>query len=230
MKILVVGATGGSGRAAVKHLLAEGHQVTAFSRGLLEDGAAASRLAQVRGDVMDASAVEQAVAGHDAVVVTLGISENPFRVRCFGAARTPLDVRSTGTAIVIAAMKRQGVRRLVVQTTFGVGETRGRLRWIDALFFALVLKPQIEDTELQNRAVEESDLDWVLVQPVHLTDGEGEMPYVSAAGETGRPSVTRDGVGRVLARAATSPVLSRQTVTVSAALARAPAPLPSTAG
>ena len=32
MKVLVIGSTGGSGRAVVARLLAEGHEVTAFSR------------------------------------------------------------------------------------------------------------------------------------------------------------------------------------------------------
>ena len=41
-----------------------------------------------------------------------------------GSASTPIDVRSTGTRNVIDAMHRCGVRRLVVQTSYGVGATR----------------------------------------------------------------------------------------------------------
>ncbi len=122
MKVLVVGSTGGSGRAAVENLLSEGHEVTAFSRQARGAATLSQRLHLVNGDAMNPTEVERAVQNQDAVVVTLGISENPLRVRFFGPARTPIDVRSAGTRNVISAMHKYNVRRLVVQTTYGVGE------------------------------------------------------------------------------------------------------------
>jgi hypothetical protein len=57
-------------------------------------------------------------------------------------------------------------------------------------------------TELQNSDVAGSGLDWVLVQPVHLTDGsEDVMPFTSTAGEIAQNKVTRNSVGRLLAQA-----------------------------
>jgi uncharacterized protein YbjT (DUF2867 family) len=222
MKVLVVGSTGGSGRAAVEHLLAQGHQVTAFSRRADQVETRSERLRFLNGDVMDSAEVERAVAGHDAVVVTLGISENPLRVRLRGPAHTPIDVRSTGTANVIRAMQRHGISRLVVQTSYGVGVTRDRLGLLDALFFELLLKPQIADTEKQNREVEASGLDWVIVQPVHLTDGsEDDLPFVSTEGETARMKVSRNSVGRFLAGAVQGPDFVRKSVSLSGRPARA---------
>src|SRR5687768_3042333 len=104
MKVLVVGATGGSGQAAVSALLGAGHEVTAFSRHA-ERLPAAARLRRVNGDVMDPPAVEAAVRGQDAVVVTLGITENALSVRLRGSTTTPIDVRSRGTRHTIAAMR-----------------------------------------------------------------------------------------------------------------------------
>jgi hypothetical protein len=99
-------------------------------------------------------------------------------------------------------MRQQGVRRLVVQTSYGVGDTRDRLRLVDALFFKLILKPQIADTETQNSEVAASGLDWVIVQPVHLTDDADDAPpFVSTAGETATTKVSRKSVGRFLAEA-----------------------------
>jgi uncharacterized protein YbjT (DUF2867 family) len=211
MKVLVIGSTGGSGRAAIESLVAAGHEVTAFSR---RGGESRERLRQVTGDAMSASDISRAVRGHDAVVVTLGISENPFRVRLFGPARTPIDIRSRGTRNVIAAMREHGVRRLVVQTTYGVGDSRARLRFIDRLFFALLLKPQIADTEIQQRDVMDSGLDWVVVQPVHLTDADTDAAVVSITGEPGGAamSVSRKGVGRVLASAVDDPAVRHATL------------------
>ncbi len=227
MKVLVFGATGGSERAAVEELLAQGHAVSAFVR-TAPQAPARDGLRYVQGDVMNPADVERAVAGQDAVIVTLGISENPLRVRLFGPARTPSAVRSVGTRHVIAAMHEHGVRRLVVQTSYGVGETRHRLRLLDRLFFALLLKPQIADTEIQQQAVAACSLDWLLVQPVHLTDGlENDLPFASATGDTAQMKLSRRSVGRYLAEAVQNPALVRQTIALSGAARRLPAVAPS---
>ena len=215
MKVLVIGSTGGSGREAVKHLLAAGHEVTAFARSADRVAHAHPRLNVFEGDATDADAVDRAVRTHDAVVVTLGITENPLRVRLWGPSGTPMNIRSTGTRNVIAAMRKHGVRKLVVQTSYGVGATRGRLGAIDRAIFTLLLRPQIADTELQNAAVEACDLDWVLIQPVHLTSAAEVAPYVSTEGATGRMKVSRDSVGWCLAHAIDNPAFIRKTVAVS---------------
>ena len=201
-RVLVVGATGGSGRATVNALLEKGHRVTAFARHADALAGRSDRLETINGDAMNPDDVDRAVKGHDAVVVTLGISENPIRVRLFGAKGTANRVRSEGTRNVIAAMKKHGVRRLVVQSSYGVGETKDRPRGLDRLFLALLLKPQIADTEAQEVAVREGDVDWVLVQPVHLADDEEtEMPFASADGDVREMKVSRRRVGRFLAEA-----------------------------
>lgn len=201
MKVLVVGATGGSGRAAVAALLAEGHEVTAFARRASTAFAGRDGVRPVDGDATVTADVDRAVRGQDAVVVTLGIAESAVRVRLRGSAGTPLDVRSRGTAAVVAAMHRHGVRRLVVQSSYGVGETRALLPFSSRLVFALVLRPQIADHEEQERVVRASGLDWTLVQPVYLTDGE-EPAAVSTTGGTEGMKVSRRAVGGVLARLA----------------------------
>jgi hypothetical protein len=166
---------------------------------------------------MRAADVERAVMGQDAVIVTLGIRENPLRVRLLGPAHTPLDVRSAGTRNIIAAMRSHGVRKLIVQTSYGVGDTRERLGFLDRLFFALLLKPQIADTELQQADVVSSGLDWIVVQPVHLTDGPAQaMPCVSTAGEISGRSVSRSGVGRFLAHAVQDSAFVGKSVALSA--------------
>ncbi len=103
MNIVVFGANGPTGRLLTKQALAEGHTVTAVTRHPdifpLQDG----RLKVMRGDVFDLPSVEQAVAGQDAVLSTLGV---PF-------SRKPITVYSQGMAHIVQAMNRHGVRRLV---------------------------------------------------------------------------------------------------------------------
>ncbi|KPK54746.1 MAG: epimerase [Myxococcales bacterium SG8_38_1] len=217
-KVLVVGASGGTGRATIDALLKRGHRVTAFSRHAESLDASSQRLTLLNGDATNRDDVDRAVAGQDAVIITLGITENPLRVRLFGAARTANDVRSVGTRNVIAAMHEHGVRRLVVQSSFGVGETRDSLRWVERLFFSLLLKPQIADTEVQELEVRESGVDWVLAQPVHLTDDDtDEMPFASADGEVRGWKISRKGVAEFLAFAAQAPDFLGQAVALSSA-------------
>ncbi len=217
-KVLVIGATGGTGRATIDALLERGHRVTAFSRHAESLELDSEQVTLRNGDATNPDDVDRAVAGHDAVIITLGITENPLRVRLFGAAKTPTDVRSVGTRNVIAAMRRHGVRRLVVQSSYGVGETRGRLRLAERLFFGLLLKPQIADTEVQELEVRESGVDWVLAQPVHLTDEEdAEMPFASTDGEVREWKISRKGVAQFLAFAAQAPDYLRRSVALSSA-------------
>jgi hypothetical protein len=137
-------------------------------------------------------------------------------VRCLGPRRTPIDVRSRGTRNVIAAMAEHSVRRLVVLGSYGTGATRARLRFSDRLVFALLLKPQIEDTERQREAVLQSSLDWVLALPVHLTDAnDDEMPFTSPRGDVGRNQISRRSVARFLAHAAVSPAFVGEQVALS---------------
>jgi nucleoside-diphosphate-sugar epimerase len=217
-KVLVIGATGGTGRATIEALVKRGHRVTAFSRHAESLENSSDRVTLLNGDATNPDDVDRAVAGHDAVIITLGITENPLRVRLFGAARTPLDVRSAGTRNVIAAMRKHDVSRLVVQSSYGVGETRGRLRWVERLFFSLLLKPQIADTEVQELEVRDSGVDWVVAQPVHLTDEDRDnMPFASAVGEVREWKISRKGVARFLAMAAQGPDYVGQSVALSGA-------------
>src|SRR2546428_11933945 len=72
MLLLIIGATGGTGRELVKQALERGHQVTAFVRTPARLRLAHERLTVVRGDVLDLSSVEAAVRGSDVVLSSLG--------------------------------------------------------------------------------------------------------------------------------------------------------------
>src|SRR5262249_19673153 len=147
--------------------------------------------------------VNRAMQNQDAIIVTLGINESPFRVRLFGPKNTPLNVRSAGTENVILAMKKYGVRKLGVQTSYGVGDTKDKLGFVDKLLFRLLLKPQIADTERQEKIVRESALDWIIARPVHLTDDASDkIPFTSIDGKTSnKMKVSRNSVGRFWAEA-----------------------------
>ncbi len=216
MKILVVGGSRGTGAAVARTLAADGHLVTAFARSASSAGLDEHGIVACDGDVMDADDLGKAMIGQDAVVVTLGISDNPLKVQYLRRASTPLDIRSAGTRKVVEAMQNAGLRRLVVLTVYGLDEGRRHLDLQWKLIFSLMLRPQIRDTAVQEQVVRASGLDWTLIRPVSLTDEETTAPaYVDAHDERLGLKVTRAQVARVFADVIDEPTSVRQTLSVS---------------
>ena len=199
MKVLVVGASRGTGAALVAELVERGHLVTAYAR---HPGQGAVGVRRVAADVLDPESLAEAVAGQDAVAVTLGIPDNPFQVRLTRRASSPLDVRSRGTRGVVEAMHEHGVRRLVVQSTYGIGETYARLPLPLKAFFTLAIRPQVDDHERQERLVRDSGLDWTIVRPTVLHDGATDEPaHVGTDDRAPTMRVSRRQVARAVADA-----------------------------
>jgi uncharacterized protein YbjT (DUF2867 family) len=185
MHVIVLGVTRGTGRATVHTLLQHGHTVTAFARDPAKVPAAPN-LTVVQGDAMNSDDVARAVPGHDAVVVSLGISESGFRLALGLGTRPEGNVCEVGTRNVIAAMRQSGIARLVVVSSFGVGDSRGKLPLLFKLFYIIALREHMRDKEQMELLVKASGLDWTLVQPVGLDDKPG----------TGKALVTTDGAIR----------------------------------
>ncbi len=220
MDVLVVGATRGSGLAVTRRLVDEGHRVTAFGRtASAVFGAPVAGPGTVRpvdGDVLDPDAVAKAVVGQDAVVVTLGISDNPLAVQWLRRASTALDVRSAGTAAVLEAMRAAGVRRLVVQTTYGLGDSWRHLDLTWKLTFRFVIGRQLADSARQEELVRASGTDWTLVRPVSLTDEQPDGPaQVSTDDAVRGMTVSRTQVARAIVDALAAPRTTGATLSVS---------------
>jgi uncharacterized protein YbjT (DUF2867 family) len=213
MKVLVVGASRGTGAELVTELAARGHLVTAYARRAGEDD---DRVRHVAADVLDPDSLGKAMVGQDAVAVTLGIPDNPFRVRLTRRASSRLDIRSQGTRAVVAAMREHGVRRLVVQSTYGIGDTYAQLPWALKAFFTVAIRPQVDDHERQERLVRESGLDWTIVRPTVLHDDATDDPaYVGTDDRAPTMRVSRRQVARVEADALERDEFSGRVLTVT---------------
>jgi len=202
----------------MRALVAAGHDVTGFARSVPDDPTPGATY--VTGDVMDTDAIATAVAGQDAVIVALGISDNPLAVRMLRRASTPLDVRSAGTARVLRAMGETGVRRLVVQSTFGIGDTYARLSPMLKLVFSAVLRPQVDDSARQEKVVTDSGMDWTILRPVALNDDDTQRPATVRTDHTVvSMRVTRRQVAGVAVSALRDPATIGQVLSVSEASA-----------
>jgi len=167
MKILVVGASGGTGRELVTQALEEGHTVTAFLRDPVKiDSIQHANLSVVSGDVLDPVAVANAVQGQEAVFVTIGA----------GPKRT--TIREEGTRIIVKAMQDAGVKRLVCMSSLGVGDSRRNLPFFTKyVVVGIFLRHAFADHENQEIVVMNSALDWTLVRPPHLKEGPHTGTY-----------------------------------------------------
>jgi uncharacterized protein YbjT (DUF2867 family) len=197
MRLAIFGPTGGTGRRLVERAIAEGHDLTAFVRNPSKLTARHERLRVVVGDAFDPDSVREAVAGNEAVICVLGSRQpsNPLFPRRSG---DPNGVASAGSENIVAAMKEHGLRRFVCQSAWGVGESRQNPGFAGAFFMNVLVPPLLRDEyadkEAQEKIVSESDLDWIIVRPMLLTNGTwtndyradvdlkpGRRPYISRA-------------------------------------------------
>lgn len=163
MKILILGATGATGRILVQGALDRGHHVTALARRPEAVTVRHERLRVVQGDVLQRATLEAALPGHDAVIYAVG-SGNMGRS----------TVRTEGARNVVAAMRAAGVRKLIAMSGLGAGETRKNLGFVmDKIVAPLILGRLLEDQNGLEAAITPSDLDWIIVRPGELRDEPG---------------------------------------------------------
>lgn len=196
LKLAIFGATGSTGRHVVPAALEAGHRVTVLTRD-------PSRLnhrddvAVVVGDVRDPAAVSQAVEGQDAVLVLLGAPPSDRS-----------GVRAEGTRVIVQAMQEHGVRRLVAQSSLGVGESLAGMDFFTRhIVLGLWLRHVVADHEAQEAVLRESGLDWTVVRPPHLTNKPGTGSWRAGWTMTQAPpqmSISREDLAAFLVESVTS--------------------------
>lgn len=168
MRVIVFGATGGTGSEVVSRALAARHEVTAFVR----DPSVAKFDSRVRlqpGDATDAQSVAAAIAGQDAVVCAIG----PRRGTPAGT------LISTAVSNILTGMKAHGVRRFVYESGRMVGTGKG-LKLPFAVGLALYRRMNHAlylDKVRAEKAIRGTDLDWVILRPPTLVHQPGTGKY-----------------------------------------------------
>jgi uncharacterized protein YbjT (DUF2867 family) len=159
MKILVLGATGGTGRLIVRDAVAKGHSVVALVRSTAS--ANLPGVDMIEGDARDEGTLTRALDGCDAVISALGT----------GIGFRKVDLLAVATRALVTTMTSNGVRRLVCISALGVGDSHGHGGFMfDRLFQPLLLRHAYKDKDRQEAAIRASSLDWVVVRPGMLTD------------------------------------------------------------
>lgn len=167
-RILVLGATGGTGQQVVSQALQKGHLVTVLVRTPERLTTTSDRLRVLTGSVTDdAPALAAAVRGQDVVISALGA----------GKSLKPSGLIARSVPAIVRAMKDEGVRRLIFTSGYGVGATRRDVPLLPRVLIRLLLRDIYADKDAGEADLRRSDLDWTLVYPVTLTNGPRTGQY-----------------------------------------------------
>src|SRR5919106_3818668 len=174
MRLLILGATGRTGLELVNQGLKRGFEVTALVRSPQKIQSQNEGVRVVTGIPRDESILAQVLAGHDAVLSTIG----------------HLDLKRSyvvtdGARALVMAMKDNNVRRLVIISSTLVAPGGGFLTRIPRY----ITRHALNDSAEMEKVIKRTSLDWTIVRLVRLTNGpetqyqilENEPPSLSAS-------------------------------------------------
>ena len=209
-RILVLGATGGTGKAVVAQALALGHEVTVFVRDPNRLESNRERLRVLVGDVTDAGeAIRAATRDQDAVVSALGL----------GRSLTSHGLIARSIPIIVRAMEADSVRRLIFMSAYGVGATYRDTPLLPRILTRTLLKDMYADKnagEDELRRIGDG-IDWTIVYPVTLTNGPetGRLRFGERLDLRGLPKIARADVADFMLAQLDDATYSRKGVLVS---------------
>ena len=183
MKLLILGATGKTGRQLVTQALEKGHTVTILARDRSKVGIQHERLHVAEGDVTNNAALGEAMRDQDAVISALGR----------GLSFNSEHLMEQSVPGILATMQTHGIRRLMFTSAMGVGDTYRDAPVMPKIFFRTLLRGIYTDKAIGERMIRNSALEWTIVQPVQLNDRPLTKNY--RAGESvpvsGMPQISR---------------------------------------
>jgi putative NADH-flavin reductase len=176
MKVVIFGATGGTGQALVTQALAQGYEVTAVARTPSAVTTRHERLKIIQGDVMQPDSLDRTIIGQDIVLSTLGITGFLNNLKS-------TTLYSKGTNNILTTMKKHNRRRFVGITSSGVEDNQSKpflYRW----FVKPLLNNAYADMTRMEAIVMTSGLDWTIIRPAGLTNEPGTGMYRVALNTT----------------------------------------------
>lgn len=202
MRLLILGATGGTGQQLVSQSLEQDHEVTTLVRNPTKLNLSHEKLTVIKGNVLDKDVLMKALEANDAVLSALGV----------GKSLKSSNLISNAVSTLIPAMNATGVKRVIFLSAFGVGETFTQANFIQKFLFRLFLKNIYADKTKGDEQLRNSTLEWTLVYPVILTNGPRTGKY--KVGEKlpmkGLPKISRADVADFMLRQLTDNIFLKK--------------------
>ncbi len=169
MKILILGATGRTGKHILTEALKRGHEVSALVRDAAKLTVASERLNAWEGLPTDKSQLTQVAAGCAAIVNALNLSRTSDFP--WASLRTPKDFLSQTMENSIEVCRELGIRRMLITSAWGVDETRKEIpAWFRWLIEHSNIQYAYEEHARQEEMLRKTDLEWTIVRPAGLTN------------------------------------------------------------
>ncbi|MEL6135173.1 MAG: NAD(P)H-binding protein [Bacteroidota bacterium] len=194
MKLLLLGATGRTGRWVLEKALEKGYEVRCLARNVHRISPR-DRLTVIEGDPSQATDLQKAFEGCQYVISVLNISrQSDFP---WAPLRTPEDYLSRVMNTLLPIAKAHSIQRVVVCSAWGVGETGEDIPWwfkwtIDHSNIGVAYK----DHALQEEVLTLSDIPWTIVRPPGLTNfkKKEQIKVCEAKGEKPQLLISRQSV------------------------------------
>jgi len=160
MKLLILGATGGTGLETVRQAIERGHEVTAFARSPHKLEEFSERATVIAGDLMNVGELAQVMAGQDAAISSFG-RRNP-------KSGAESELLQSFAVVLTGAMRQAKVRRLIaVSMAFLFRDAMIPPAYlVGRLFFGNLVRDAIRMEDV----IQRSGLDWTIVRPPRLND------------------------------------------------------------
>jgi len=160
MKLVVLGATGGTGLQIIRRGIELGQSVTAFVRSPERLKPFRDQITIKQGDLLNSAELEKVIQGHDAVVSGFG-PRAPV-------AKADANLLQQFAIALTRAMLHAGVRRVVVESVAFL--FKDSIVPPAYLLGRLLFPGVVADSSAMERIFRESELDWTIVRPPRLTN------------------------------------------------------------
>jgi putative NADH-flavin reductase len=170
MRVVILGATGPTGRQLVSQALETGYEISAIVRDPAKLKTEHERLKVLSGDIFDNNLLPAVFKNHDAVLSALGV----------GTTLKSHHLMENAMRVIIPAMNHAGLKRIIYMSAFGVGDSFSESSFIQKLAFRIFLKSIYADKIIADELVSASGLEWTMVRPVMLTNGALTRKYRAA--------------------------------------------------
>ncbi len=187
MKILLLGATGRTGKLVLKKALEIGYEVSCLTRNP-ERIEKQNGLTVFEGNPNDEADLEKAISDCNAIISVLNISrKSDFP---WSSLRTPKKYMSDVMKLLVPMAEKRNLRRISICSAWGVSDTKSDIpRWFKWFIDKSNIGIAYQDHERQEKVVKESKLNWTIVRPVGLTNSKKRENIKETFGNKPKPNL-----------------------------------------
>lgn len=212
MKVVILGATGFSGKSILDKALSMGHQVTVLVRDPSKLVGRHENLTIIPGDVLDRNKLAAALEKQDGVIQCLGVGGK-------GDGK-PTTFISDATKLIVEEMERHNVHRFIAMSNVGAGNSISFVpaffsKWI-VPYFMKWLQVIIDDKNRMEPIIMNSRLDWTIVRCPNIVEKKAKGNCNATLDGKGlKLSVTLSDLAEFMVGQLTDKTYSRQAPSVS---------------